>query len=164
MAKQIRVRHGINTAVSLALVVGTDTDDETGEVKVFEQEEIFLPGAVLPPNLAERHVEDAENPESHLYVLLEVFEGEDVAEVVPEPDVALHPDLPAVEPPAEPVIPAEPAPEAPVEAPAPPLVAENTTIADAQPAPPLPDTTPTPANAQDGEAPVNPFAPTDDDQ
>lgn len=153
MAKQIRVKHGINTALSLALVVGETVDDETGEVRVFEQEEIFLPGATLPPNLAQRHVDAASDPESHLYEMLEVFDGDDVEEIVPEPE-APGVNQPEPEPTPEPEVPATPEPQAD----------ETTTVTgDNEPATESdPSLTPTPATAQPGEAPVNPFAPTDD--
>lgn len=155
MAKQYRIKHGINTAVSLALVVAEHVNEETGETTVVVQDEIFLPGAVLPSNFSPEQAALAEDPESHLYELIEVFDGDSAEEFIPEPDTAI------VSPPPVPEVPAPVAEE-----PAPvvdPQVAETTTVTGDDPATePAPSITPTPATAQPGEAPVNPFAPTDD--
>jgi hypothetical protein len=81
-----RIKYDIGTAVSVALVVGKNPT--TGED--IEQEEIFLPGAVLPSNVAKRitHAVDRDDAPNHdhLSALIEKIDGREARAVEADPD------------------------------------------------------------------------------
>lgn len=76
MAPVYKIRHGIETAVSVPVVASESISEETGETVQLVEEQIFLPGAVLPENLADYFIEKIENEDEHVTSFVEVVEQE----------------------------------------------------------------------------------------
>lgn len=73
-----KVRHGIETSVSVPVVVSENVDEETGKKVQNVEERQFLPGATLPENLADYFVEklEAGEDDEHVFSLIEPVEVE----------------------------------------------------------------------------------------
>lgn len=67
-----KIRSGINTAVSVTLVLARD---DTNPNKYVTEEKLFLPGATVPDNVAPWLIDKYEQGDPHLRSLLEVDEG-----------------------------------------------------------------------------------------
>lgn len=67
----LKIKYDIGTAVSVGLVVGKNTDGSD-----LEQEVVFLPGAILPKNVAPRIVKKVRDGDAHLSRLIEEVDGE----------------------------------------------------------------------------------------
>lgn len=77
-----RIKFDINTAVSIPLVVASNPNN--GEP--VEQEVVYLPGAVLPPNFSPRLAQAVDDGEEHISKLVEYIDtGEPKAKAVSGP-------------------------------------------------------------------------------
>lgn len=86
-----RIKPGLNTAVSIALVVSETPDGEP-----VEQELIYLPGAALPENLSPRLVALWEGGDAHLHSLIEATDVE-LPRYVPDHSSPVSPVAPVLE-------------------------------------------------------------------
>lgn len=67
----LKIKYDIGTAVSVGLVVGKHPDGSD-----LEQEVVFLPGAILPKNVAPRLVKKVRDGDEHLSKLIEEVDAE----------------------------------------------------------------------------------------
>lgn len=68
-----RIKYDINTSVSVPLLVAQNPKGEP-----VEQEVVYLPGAMLPPNLSPRIAQGVDDGDEHLSTLIEYIDtGED---------------------------------------------------------------------------------------
>lgn len=77
MAHVYKIRHGIETAVSVPVVVSENVDQETGENVQHVEEQVYLPGAVIEGKVADYFVEKIEDEDDHVSSLIEVVEVAD---------------------------------------------------------------------------------------
>lgn len=67
----LKIKYDIGTAVSVGLVVGKHPDGSD-----LEQEVVFLPGAILPKNVAPRLIKKVRDGDEHLCRLIEEVDAE----------------------------------------------------------------------------------------